>query len=129
MCGILGIINNDPRESIYKGLERIKHRGPDDSGTFFDGKVGLAHQRLSILDLSANGHQPMLDSGENLVIIFNGEIYNHLEIRRDLAVKYDFNSSSDTETILYGFKEYGTDIFAKLNGIFSAWPNSASAPP
>jgi asparagine synthase (glutamine-hydrolysing) len=120
MCGIVGIIDkNQPPELIVGCKANISHRGPDDSGVYYDGVLALGHQRLAIQDLSAAGHQPMLSSDENFVIIFNGEIYNHTEIRQSLKTKYNFKSTSDTETILYGFIEYGVAIFEKLNGIFA----------
>ncbi|HSZ73099.1 MAG TPA: asparagine synthase (glutamine-hydrolyzing) [Cytophagaceae bacterium] len=122
MCGIAGIVDyNKPieEELLHRMNARIAHRGPDDSGTYIHQSVGLAHHRLSILDLSRNGHQPMISDCGNYVIIFNGEIYNHKEIRNKIAHKYSFKSHSDTETLLYGFIEYGEKLFGKLNGIFS----------
>lgn len=118
MCGILGSVSSHFSFN-QTDLSIIKHRGPDDEGIFKHGNVMLGHQRLSILDLSTNGHQPMISEDENLVLVFNGEIYNHTEIRKELSTKYTFKSTSDTETVLYGFAEYGTNLFAKLNGIFA----------
>jgi asparagine synthase (glutamine-hydrolysing) len=98
----------------------MSYRGPDDAGSFDDGILHLEHLRLSILDLSENGHQPMFSADGNFVIIFNGEIYNHHNIRKLLLGKgYNFKSTSDTETLLYGFIEYGPDIVKNLNGIFA----------
>lgn len=121
MCGILGIISKTSVDNslFEKALSSIKHRGPDDTGIFYEENLALGHQRLSILDLSANGHQPMFSACGNYCIIFNGEIYNHLSIRGKLNNKYHFNSSSDTETLLYGFIEYGTEILNMMNGIFA----------
>lgn len=119
MCGIVGIISFDAENKIQKCNKLISHRGPDDEGYYIKEDLALAHRRLSIQDLSENGHQPMISYDENYVIIFNGEIYNHWEIRNDLESKYEFNSQTDTETILYGFIEYGKDILNKLNGIFA----------
>ena len=93
MCGIIGFIGQD-RNVAKKMLNSIHHRGPDDSGIFCDDKVTLGHVRLSILDLSSAGHQPM--SYENLVIVFNGEIYNFEEIKKELSGEYHFESHTDT---------------------------------
>jgi len=122
MCGIAGII--DYKYAIDENLlhrmnTRMAHRGPDDSGVLVYQSVGLAHHRLSILDLSRNGHQPMVSDCGNYVIIFNGELYNHKELRTQLAHKYSFKSQSDTETLLYAFIEYGEQLFPKLNGMFA----------
>ncbi len=123
MCGIVGIINLDNAEPQLEVLKRmnniIAHRGPDDEGYYLKDRVALAHRRLSILDLSANGHQPMISDNQNFIIVFNGEVYNHLELRQQYLSNYTFKSHSDTETILYGFQEMGTKIFGLLNGIFA----------
>lgn len=119
MCGIIGIVNPKTEQDFQLQLNKIRHRGPDDDGTFFQKNVALGHQRLSILDLSPNGHQPMFSEDGRYAIIFNGEIYNHLEIREEFKDKYTFKSTSDTETLLYGYIEYGTDLFKRLNGIFA----------
>ena len=122
MCGIAGIIDyvNPIDEALLHGMnKRMAHRGPDDAGVYKHQSVGFAHHRLSILDLSQNGHQPMVSTCGNYVIVFNGEIYNHKEIRKSLIDKYSFKSNSDTETLLYGFMEYGDRLFKMLNGIFS----------
>ena len=97
----------------------IAHRGPDDEGFFIDSNIAIGHRRLSILDLSENGHQPMISYDGRYIISFNGEIYNHNILRCELIEKYIFKSTSDTETLLYGFIEYGVDLFNKLNGIFA----------
>ncbi|MEJ7691774.1 asparagine synthase (glutamine-hydrolyzing) [Daejeonella sp.] len=118
MCGIAGIISKTPGNSINL-TDNISHRGPDDKGTYSSGKIQLFHTRLSIQDVSSHGHQPMVSNDGRYVIIFNGEIYNHWELRVQLAEKYNFISSSDTETILYGYVEYRMELFKMLNGIFS----------
>ena len=119
MCGILGSIS-DTFSFSKAGLDLLSHRGPDDEGIFTEGNVMFGHRRLSIVDLSSNGHQPMFSVDENYVLIYNGEIYNHLEIRNDLQQKgYTFRSGADTETLLYGFCEYGTALLKMLNGIFA----------
>lgn len=97
----------------------VAHRGPDDAGLYSDSFLSLGHRRLAIQDLTANGHQPMFTEDGRYCIILNGEIYNHFEIRATLESKFTFRSTSDTETVLYGFVEYGADIFNMLNGIFA----------
>lgn len=122
MCGILGQISNVPVEknSFTSNLLSLNHRGPDDYGTFFDGNIALGHTRLSIIDVSKDGHQPMLSSCGNFIIIYNGEVYNFKDLKKDLVKKnYVFNSSTDTEVILNGYIEYKEKIVSKLNGMFS----------
>lgn len=119
MCGIAGVISKDPKNSIYTLIDAVTHRGPDDAGVFINEKIGLGHKRLSIQDLSVNGHQPMVSFDKRYVLIFNGEIYNHWDIRKEIENKYPFQSTSDTETVLYGFIEYGFNLLEKLNGIFA----------
>lgn len=119
MCGIVGGIGDFNDAYVFKALSSISHRGPDSSGIFREGKLFLGHTRLSIQDLSTNGSQPMQSADGDWTIIFNGEIYNHLDIRKKLERKYLFKSSCDTETLLYAFIEYGTDVLKLLNGIFS----------
>jgi asparagine synthase (glutamine-hydrolysing) len=122
MCGILGHFSNEKinREDFEKILLDIKHRGPDDSGLYFDENIALGHTRLSILDLSKEGHQPMVSNCKDYIIIFNGEIYNFEEIKKDLInKKYKFNSNTDTEVILNGYIEYKEEIVKKLNGMFA----------
>src|SRR6266481_8203770 len=123
MCGICGQLNfvrNEPVESdtIRRMTESIRHRGPDDEGYFFDGPVGLGFRRLSIIDL-AGGHQPMSDAEETVWVIFNGEIYNYKELQTELRSKgHQFRTNSDTEVIVHGYKEWGTEVFNRLNGMF-----------
>lgn len=118
MCGIAGSISAD--KTTYRLSDCISHRGPDATGEFREGMVQLEHRRLSIIDLSENGRQPMTSADGNYVIIFNGEIYNHHDIRKDLQRKgYTFRSTSDTESLLYGYIEYGAKILQELNGIFA----------
>ena len=98
----------------------MHHRGPDNSGIFIDTNIAFGHTRLSILDLSASGHQPMMDLNEKYVITYNGEIYNFDEIKNNLQKKgYIFKSNSDTEIILYGFIEYGEKIVEEIKGMFA----------
>lgn len=119
MCGILGSYS---KKFHFKEehLNIISHRGPDDKGYFFENNVMLGHRRLSIVDLSINGHQPMSSIDNSYTIVFNGEIYNHIEIRNELIKEgFKFKSNSDTETLLYGYVKWGIEILKKLNGIFA----------
>jgi asparagine synthase (glutamine-hydrolysing) len=123
MCGICGqfnFIRPKPVEpaTIRRMTKTIVHRGPDDEGYFISGPVGLGFRRLSIIDL-AGGHQPMSDAEETVWVIFNGEIYNYRELRAELQAKgHQFRTNSDTEVIIHGYKEWGTDVFNRLNGMF-----------
>ena len=117
MCGIIGGFSSEvpnPRQV----LGTIIHRGPDSQGFFVDGKLFLGHTRLSIQDLSENGNQPMFSKDKRFVIVFNGEIYNHLEIRK-MLVDVDFKSTGDTETVLYAFIKFGSAALNLFNGIFA----------
>lgn len=120
MCGINGIISNkfNNEATILRMNDSISYRGPDDHGTYIHDQLALGHRRLSIVDLSKNGHQPMMDAAGDTVLIFNGEIYNHQELRQSLD-HGQFKGNSDSETILYGYKKWGTKIFGMLNGIFA----------
>jgi asparagine synthase (glutamine-hydrolysing) len=123
MCGIAGQFNferREPveRETIVRMARSIAHRGPDDEGYFISGPVGLGFRRLSIIDL-VGGHQPMSDAEETVWVIFNGEIYNYRELRTDLQRHgHQFRTNSDTEVIIHGYKEWGTEVFNHLNGMF-----------
>ncbi|MEP7195897.1 MAG: asparagine synthase (glutamine-hydrolyzing) [Saprospiraceae bacterium] len=119
MCGIYGYLGEHQKINRSEIDALLQHRGPDDSGEFEYNNVLFMFWRLAIQDLSPLGHQPMISDDENFAIIFNGEIYNHQEIRNKLLNKYSFKSRSDTETILYGFQEYGVELFNMLNGIFA----------
>ena len=110
MCGIAGIINfkNQKTNSgiITDMMDQIRHRGPDDDGMYIENGIALGFVRLSILDLSNAGHQPMHDSSGRYTIIHNGEVYNYIEIRQELEKKgYDFKSKTDTEVILNSYVE------------------------
>jgi asparagine synthase (glutamine-hydrolysing) len=119
MCGIVGFTWSD-KSLLKQMMQTISHRGPDDQGFYHDEQISLGHQRLSILDLSKKGHQPMLDSKKELIISFNGEIYNYLDLKKKLISKgYTFKSGTDTEVILYGYREYGQDIVKLLEGMFA----------
>ena len=124
MCGIAGIVSFTrpfvEEERINKMLRAIKHRGPDDEGIFLDGNVGLGHVRLSILDLSQLGHQPMQDEAGRYTIVLNGEIYTFIELREQLEKEgVEFKSSSDTEVLLKGYILYGKNVLDRLNGMFA----------
>jgi asparagine synthase (glutamine-hydrolysing) len=122
MCGIAGIINGGNRETLERMAGVQAHRGPDDWGAqwFAEQGSGLAHRRLSIIDLSPAGHQPMSNRTGNRWITFNGEIYNYLELREELRAKgYTFASSSDTEVILAAYDEWGPRCVERLNGMFA----------
>jgi asparagine synthase (glutamine-hydrolysing) len=124
MCGIAGIYNHctdnhvNPEALVRMG-EILHHRGPDDSGHYIHGNVGLAFRRLSIID-TQSGNQPFFADDKNLVLVCNGEVFNHKELRRELALKgYTFRTSCDIEVILALYMEYGLRIFDKLNGQFA----------
>ena len=123
MCGICGqvkIASDEPvdQEMIRRMARTMFHRGPDDEGYFFDRSLGFGFRRLSIIDL-AGGHQPMADAEESVWIVFNGEIYNYQELRAELEGRgHKFRTSSDTEVIIHGYKQWGNDVFNHLNGMF-----------
>jgi asparagine synthase (glutamine-hydrolysing) len=123
MCGISGIINHNKQlvkeHDIRLMMQAIKHRGPDDEGLYIDKNVGLGFVRLSILDLSEAGHQPMFSHDGNLVIIFNGEVYNYIEIREELKNDFEFKTGTDTEVILAAYQKWGEKCLNKFNGMFS----------
>ena len=119
MCGIVGFstFDGDNESTLNKMMDRIIHRGPDDKGQFIDNYIALGHRRLSIIDLQG-GHQPMIN--DNLIVVFNGEIYNYLELKQELEKKgYIFQTHSDTEVLLHGFKEYGYQLVEHLRGMFA----------
>src|SRR5664280_2377928 len=124
MCGICGIINFNGKPvheaPIRKMMEVQKHRGPDDDGVFLEDTVGFGFVRLSILDLSTAGHQPMFSYDNRYVMVFNGEIYNYIELRDELRNKgHVFHSGTDTEVILAAYMEWGEDCLDRLNGMWA----------
>ena len=128
MCGIAGIYNLDgkPLEKrlLQKMADTMKHRGPDDEGYYLDKNIGFAHRRLSIIDLSPAGHQPMANEDKSIWIIHNGEIYNYLELKEDLRKRgHRFKSDTDTEVILHAYEEWGEGCLQKFNGMwaFAIW--------
>jgi asparagine synthase (glutamine-hydrolysing) len=127
MCGICGILNHKTHAPVDIDLLRrmrdaMIHRGPDDSGLHVDNKIGLGlgFRRLSIIDLTSAGHQPMSNAAERVWLVFNGEIYNFKEIRKELEQKgYTFRSRTDSEVIIHSYDEWGTDCIHKFNGMFA----------
>ncbi len=126
MCGINGIFSHS-KQTYIPQVERMnqamKHRGPDDSGTYASDNITLGHQRLSIIDLSSGGHQPMSTSDDNYTVVYNGEIYNFEQIKKEL--NYPFVSHSDTEVILAAWQQWGIQCLDKFNGMFAfaIWNN------
>lgn len=118
MCGIVGGVGKI-QGNTKSILELISHRGPDSSGYYVQQDFFLGHTRLAIQDLSENGNQPMFSTDNRYIIIFNGEVYNHHEIRTELNKEFDFRSSGDTETVLNAYIKYGISFLNKLNGIFA----------
>jgi len=119
MCGIVGYVGDVDIDKIAKMLQATAHRGPDDNGIFINGNVGLGNNRLSVIDLSPKGHQPMFDNEKTVCIVYNGEMYNFMELRQELKKDYKFKSSSDTEVIIYAYKKWGINCLKHLNGMFA----------
>ena len=124
MCGIAGLINLDgldrgtvtPR--LDRAVARLRTRGPDDSGTWYDDHAALGHTRLAIVDLTAAGHQPMTQG--TLALVYNGEIYNHAQLRAELeGLGETFSGHSDTEVLIRGWTHWGDDMLPRLNGMFA----------
>ncbi len=124
MCGINGIVSfkSNPKDvlKVQRMNRALAHRGPDAEGLWNDEHVVLGHRRLSIIDLSSNGNQPMVSDNGNLVLVFNGEIYNFRALQKRLQAKgRQFRSGSDTEVVLQAYEEWGTECFAMFNGMFA----------
>lgn len=125
MCGIVGIASiNENRDKLWlkSARDKMTHRGPDGAGEWWssDNKVGLGHRRLSIIELSQAGSQPMIDESNKNVIVFNGELYNYIELKSELLkYGYVFNSNSDTEVLMASYNKWGFDCLSKFNGMFS----------
>jgi asparagine synthase (glutamine-hydrolysing) len=123
MCGICGQFNYKTNAPVYAECIRrmansINHRGPDDEGFLIEGSLGLGFRRLSIIDL-AGGHQPMSNQEKSVWVVFNGEIYNFPELRKELEqLGHEFQTNSDTEVIVHGYKQWGSDVLRRLNGMF-----------
>ncbi len=124
MCGIAVVIGLNGRWVERTAVERMAkslfHRGPDDGGLYVDGAVGMGFRRLSILDLSEAGHQPMISQDGQYVLVFNGEIFNYVELREELRqLGYQFRSSGDSEVLLAAYREWGRECLPKLNGMWA----------
>lgn len=121
MCGIAGIIgNNANKATLSRMLDSQKHRGPDALGEYFDdGFAALGHNRLSIIDLSECANQPFFDVSQRYAMVFNGEIYNYIELREKLKDQYTFTTQSDTEVLIAAYIAWGKDCLKELNGMFS----------
>src|SRR5438128_731553 len=128
MCGIAGIFHQDRTRRVDRDTLRLmtrvlSHRGPDGEGYYEDRDIGLGHRRLAIIDLST-GTQPMYSADGNVVLVFNGEIYNYLELRDELRnLGQNFVTSSDTEVIIAAYEQWGVDCQQKFNGMwaFALW--------
>jgi asparagine synthase (glutamine-hydrolysing) len=117
MCGILGSFNTNIN---LESLMLLSHRGPDDNGFYKDEDIYLGQTRLSIQDLSPNGHQPMISDNKDIILVYNGEIYNHKELRKEIeSTGYNFKGSSDTEVVLKLYEIFNNDFLLKINGIFA----------
>lgn len=125
MCGIAGVFSLNQKEGIDKKVlvamtEILKHRGPDGEGYYVDGRVGLGHRRLKIIDLSNKARQPMANEDETVWLVFNGEIYNFLELRKELEQKgHNFRSHSDTEVVVHAYEVWGENCVTHLRGMFA----------
>lgn len=122
MCGLAGILGGDGAiaDAVGRMAGAMHHRGPDDDGEFVEGSVRLVHKRLAIVDLSAAGHQPIFDASGRYVMVYNGEIYNHLELRDRFLPLHSFRGTSDSETLVELFAKRGVAALSDLNGIFAA---------
>lgn len=122
MCGIFGFtkFRKENLEKARESLYTLHHRGPDQWNDYFDENIYKGHQRLSILDLSVHGKQPMLSPDEKIIITVNGEIYNFLELKKELESKYTFKSTSDSEVVLYGYIEWGINkLLERIDGMYA----------
>ncbi len=124
MCGICGELRFDgaPADlaAIARMTARLERRGPDHGGSYSDGSLGFGHRRLSIIDLSEQSNQPLVDAELGLALVFNGAIYNYRELRRDLQARgYHFFTDGDSEVILKAYREWGEDCPAHLHGMFA----------
>lgn len=119
MCGIVGFDWSD-KKALARAVGRLSHRGPDDEGVYVDERVSLGHRRLSIIDLSSAGRQPMSSGDGRYLLVFNGEIYNYVELREELErLGYRFTTSTDTEAIMWGYDAWGAGCLDRFNGMFA----------
>ena len=124
MCGIAGIFNLDGETvspvTLRKMTDAIAHRGPDGEGFYHDNFIGLGHRRLAIIDPSSAGHQPMISKDQQVILSYNGEIYNFQELRRELeSLRHEFHSQTDSEVVLNAWVEWGADCVYRFNGMFA----------
>ena len=125
MCGIAGVLFADRSRPVQPAVVEamaasMTHRGPDDAGCYCDQNLGLGFRRLSIIDLTPMGHQPMSNPEGSVWVVFNGEIYNYVELRDELrALGHRFRTRSDTEVILNAYRAWGSGAFARFNGQFA----------
>ncbi len=122
MCGYTGFTapSYDAKQTLEAMMERIRHRGPDASGSYIDEDIALGHRRLSIIDITEQGDQPIFNEDRSLVLVFNGEIYNYAELRDELLSKgHSFRTETDSEVLIHGYEQYGADLLPKLRGMFS----------
>lgn len=124
MCGFVGFAHTNPeidkKQIINDMMDTIIHRGPDSGESYTDEQVAFGFRRLSIIDLSEEASQPMFNEDKSLVLIFNGEIYNYQELKKDLLAKgHIFRTGSDSEVLIHGYEEYGVDLLQKLRGMFA----------
>src|SRR5438132_767303 len=124
MCGIAGIVKRDPRETVDEARLKLmrdvlRHRGPDGEGLLVDGRVGLGHRQVAIVDV-AGSHQPMANEDQSIWVVYNGEIYNHGALRPELEARgHRYQTRSDTETILHAYEEDGERCVERFNGMFA----------
>lgn len=122
MCGFVGFTNKIDNASSVLGkmMDRIRHRGPDSDGKYVDEKIAMGFRRLSIIDLSDKGSQPIFNEDKSIVITFNGEIYNYMDLKKELLeAGHQFYTNTDTEVIVHGYEQWGKDILNKLRGMFA----------
>jgi len=121
MCGISGYIGKQEAEEMIAAMVATQqHRGPDATGSFIDkGFAALGHNRLSIIDLSAEANQPFTDTSGRYVMVYNGEVYNYRELRESLSNEYHFNTQSDTEVVLVAYLKFGANCLSHFNGMFA----------
>ena len=119
MCGIIGIGEKNEK-LIRQAAKVIGYRGPDAFGVFVDEQVTLGHNRLALIDLDPRANQPMFDANDTLAIVYNGEIYNYKQVREELEkLGYTFRTQSDTEVLLYAYKEWGKGLSERFNGMYA----------
>ena len=123
MCGIVGFVDeniSEKQDTLKSMMECIKHRGPNSSGTLIDGDVAIGFRRLSIIDV-ANGMQPIYNEDKTKAVVFNGEIYNYVEIREELvSLGHIFTTATDTEVLIHGFEEWGIDgLLKRIRGMYA----------